>query len=732
MNKLYKFLIIIAVALAGCNPMEDINNQLDQQKEAPTAEFEYTLSDADYSSISSYALENASSHQDSAIADAIAEDLALPEGFAADYIPALMSELHPALGKNSVAKVSYNFTNGPKAYLYDIKSAPEYGVSDDDYMQFGGAVAEFKYFSPSNPPEDYLPTILNNGVSGASSGDIRLVTYEYSDTDPDYTGEEGVVAFTMSSSDYELLVNYVMNDPDLSSYMDPNYDNSEYYYGASYYYNNFDIRISKRADYPEFAGLTDAEANALIASRLKEGLIKMLQLKFGAKAIEGMKYEVTYKTYDGTTSETPTATFICTAAGDTPTFSENMEVLTMEKADYELLVNYVKNDPTLSAYMDPDYDNSEYYYGASYYYDNFDLRLSNRTGYAEFSGLSDADAEALIQERLTEGLIKFLELKIGADAVVDKQYSVTYKTYDGSSSATPTRVFVCTSAGTNPVFEEVLSTKNASLKAASTIYGRGDYYKYNGSSWVAMTNVVYLSDADYDAMGEPGAYNNFSSSAPANDYLPQFMAQKYPYAQENDTMAVVYKYYSGGVRIYADEYDFISGTWSLYNPVEVKTDQFINIGSKWIFDPTVKFTMSSSDFQLIVDAVKANSDTKNLVDSYGTGEFYYGANSFYNNFDLRIVKRNSGEFAQSEYDGLSDEEASTLIMDRVVEGIVVMLKAKFPNAVAQVSGVDVMYVISFNSYENDGSYGKYTVTLQCTKSGPDPSFELVEGPTPVE
>jgi len=230
-------------------------------------------------------------------------------------------------------------------------------------------------------------------------------------------------------------------------------------------------------------------------------------------------------------------------------------------------------------------------------------------------------------------------------------------------------------------------------------------------------------------MGSPGKYNNFSSSDNPDDYLPQFLSMKYPYAQEGDKLAVVYKYYSGGTSTRADEYSFSMNEWTKYDPVEVKTDQFINVGSKWIFDPTVKFTMASADYQLIVDAVKANPDTKSLVDSYGTGEFYYGANSHYNNFDIRLVKRTTGDFAQAEYSDLTEEEANALIMDRMAEGVGVMLKAKFPNAVAQVSGVDVMYEVTVSTYENDGSYGTYVVTLQCTKSGPDPSFELVEGPT---
>lgn len=728
MNKLYKFLLVIAVALSACNPMEDIYEDLDAQLEAPKASLEYTLSDADYATISGWAKADATTEADSAMADAIKSDKAMAEGFAASYVPALLSGKYPALGKNSVAQVTYNFTNGPKTYLYDFKEAPEYEVSDDDYMQFGGALAEFKYFSPANSPEENLPTILKNSITDAAAGDMVLASYDYSTVDPVYEGEEGVIAFTMVEADYNLLVEYIKNN--MNEYLDQQYFNTEYYYGASTYYKNFDLRLAKRIHLAEYAEMDEAAAEALIAARVKEGIIKMLELKLGVKAVEGMKYVVTYKTYNGSASAEPTETFICTAAGENPTFVENMEVVEMVEDDYTMLVEYIRDHPTLSGYFDTKFNNSEYYFGASSYYKNFDLRLYKREGFAEYDGLTEEEGNALIQERVTEGLIKFLELKYATTAEVGKKYQVTYAYYDGTTGGSLSRIFVCT--GAEPTFEEEGTTKSAQLVAAEGVYGRGDYYQFNGSEWEAVEDVMYLSDADYDSMGSgPGKYNNFSSSAKPENYLPQFLSQTYPYAQEGMVMAVVYKYYSSGVKTYADEYTFIDGAWSIYNPVEEMTDQFINVGDKWIFDPTVKFTMEAADYQLIVDAINANSETQYLVDR-GNSEYYYGASAYYTNFDLRVSKRTTGDFAQEAFTSLSTEDAVELTYTRMTEAVGIMLTAKFPNAVAQVSGVDVLYVVTVATYENDLSRGKYTVTYQCTQSGPNAEFTFVEGPTPAE
>ncbi|GET27128.1 choice-of-anchor J domain-containing protein [Prolixibacter sp. NT017] len=616
MNKLYKFLIIIAVALAGCNPMEDINNQLDQQKEAPTAEFEYTLSDADYSTISSEALAVAANKEDSTTASYIKSSLSLPEGFAADYVPAVLKSLHPALGKNSVAKVAYNFNNGPKAYLAEYTDAGTYYLQSSDYAAVGGEVKVNQFFSPSYPPEEYLPALLAGKYSDAADGTLKMVTYKYAQSDNPEGSMMNIFKEDFSGSLGDFQTFSVAGDQSwyAASYSSDEYAKMSGYSGGAQV--NEDWLVSPAIDLSDYASPNMQITQAINYLNDQWDQISVL----------------VSTDYNGT----------------------DISTATWNKINISTL-------PTGS---------------------NWDFVTSERVSLSDYAGQTI-----------------YIALK-----------------YTSSD----------TNAATWEVDQLVVSGIQPKVSFMS------DFYQLNDGTWAKDQGAYVVNPDDYDAMGAPGKYNNFSSSDNPDDYLPQLLSIKYPYAQDGDKLAVVYKYYSGGTSTRADEYSFSMNEWTKYDPIEVKTDQFINVGSKWIFDPTVKFTMSSADYQLVVDAVKANPDTKNLVDSYGTGEFYYGANSHYNNFDLRIVKRTTGDFTQSEYADLSEEDASALIMQRVAEGVAVMLKAKFPNAVAQVSGVDVMYIVTFSSYENDGSYGKYTVTFQCTKSGPDPSFELVEGPTPVE
>ena len=257
-----------------------------------------------------------------------------------------------------------------------------------------------------------------------------------------------------------------------------------------------------------------------------------------------------------------------------------------------------------------------------------------------------------------------------------------------------------------------------------------DYYQYTGSSWQMVPNVYVLSSDDYDSMGAPGNYDNFSSDVPPEDYLPTFLKQKFPYAEEGDQKYVVYKYYSGYVAVRAKKYTYDGSSWNSYEEV---SNQFINNGERWVFDPTVRFTMGTSDYQMIVD----ERDSK-YVDSYGTAEYYSGASAYYSNFSLVISDRI--EYDSETFEGIGEAEAKEIMWNRIVGqadepmatrgALIVMLQNKYPNAQPQKNGVDVYYEVTFDTYNNDRSRSVYTVTYQCTASGNPAEFEYVDGNTP--
>lgn len=236
-----------------------------------------------------------------------------------------------------------------------------------------------------------------------------------------------------------------------------------------------------------------------------------------------------------------------------------------------------------------------------------------------------------------------------------------------------------------------------------------DVYQFNGTSWEKSDDVRAIHQFEYIAMGQN--YGNFSSSAPAANYLPTFLASAYPFAQNGDSKIVAYKYYSSGSTTYrAEKYDYVDGAWTVYSGIVAQTDQFVHTGESWIFDPTVRFSLASSDMQLLVDWVYANL-SRDYGSSYGNDEFYYGASAYYTNFDLRLS--NKATYNIPGFDGLSEEEGVALTWSRLEEGIGILLGEKFPEAVSSVAGgIPVYYWVTFATYENDLSKNTYTGVFQ--------------------
>lgn len=278
-----------------------------------------------------------------------------------------------------------------------------------------------------------------------------------------------------------------------------------------------------------------------------------------------------------------------------------------------------------------------------------------------------------------------------------------------------------------------------------TYYGSGDKYveyEFDGTSWTNTdkdfgydTDTAYeLTEDDYDSMGEeygePGKYDSFDYKVKTDNYLPDFLSIKYPDAEAGDKKEVKYVYYGSHYNNYLGyileeegwrnnvtvSFDWESGEYVLKTLSETvkETGQYIMVKDGWVFDPTVSFTMSSEDYQMIVDYSIA---THGKTSDYSDSEYYYGASAKYINFDLRLKNRNTTDYPMPAFDGLSDEEAIALTYTRMAEGVEALLGIKYPDAVAQVSGIDVFYFVTFAAYEEGSIDREYTLKFQCTKSG---------------
>jgi hypothetical protein len=312
--------------------------------------------------------------------------------------------------------------------------------------------------------------------------------------------------------------------------------------------------------------------------------------------------------------------------------------------------------------------------------------------------------------------------------------------YDGNSAVTDSHPI----KGTTTLFIDDVkvapaSEGNTASAPIETLYA---LYKYSGSAWAtytagyltsdatSTTSIYALQPADYDAMGTsgPGKGDCFTSSLLPANYLPQFLAAKYPYAQVGNRMVLVYQYGDATTNQAALYTLDAARVWQPEAKLTEESGQYICTGKAWVFDPTITFTMAKSDYQYIVDWVYDNLGEKWLDQRYlakKNAEMWCGASSYYGNMDFTISLRR-GESADPDgtLSGKTDEEAYAIFHERIkTDGLPAVLKGRYPDAAAQTSGVDQYYQVIYYVYP-EKIY--YMVKYKGLGNG---RFEYVEGPT---
>ena len=233
------------------------------------------------------------------------------------------------------------------------------------------------------------------------------------------------------------------------------------------------------------------------------------------------------------------------------------------------------------------------------------------------------------------------------------------------------------------------------------------YFKYNGSSFTA-TDIVAIQPADYTAMGQ--TYGSFTNPKQDN-YLPLFLAENYPYAQDKDKVYVGYRCYANSVTsCKVDEYVF-NGEWTKTLYFEEKTDQFRKVDGVWNIDRTLELDYTGNgaetkafyqycvnwvyDFKdvpmgapardnagvivsteiVLIDGAKPAGNY--WVSNYGNNEFYTGASAYYGNIDWRPSACRSG-FTAAGMGDLSDEEVLAKLKEHTAEVFAAVLGYVYP------------------------------------------------------
>ena len=154
MKKVIYSIALSAIALVGCDPVEDIREEIKNNPTPIVDDLQITLSDDDYK-----------------LADN--DDIAKFKSFgseeqAKEFIPVILGNKYPVLGKGSLANVTYNSYESNKIGT----ELEAYTVTEEDYKSLG-----FKYNNFENLND--LLTLLNTKFPDVKRGDFMDVSYTF-------------------------------------------------------------------------------------------------------------------------------------------------------------------------------------------------------------------------------------------------------------------------------------------------------------------------------------------------------------------------------------------------------------------------------------------------------------------------------------------------------------------------------------------------------------------------
>ena len=182
----------VGLLVTGCDPVEDINEELEANEAGVVDVFNYTLTEGDYLDVLELSFPNFNSVDD-----------------AKTLIPQVLDENFPVLGANSLAAVTFD--------IYNRKSTEDsllvYSVKDAEYAEYNPGRTNFDKL-------DQIQSFLNDKYPNATNRLLVSLTYKF------YSGKVNEVnnGFLYVNNNWEFIQG--LSDDD--------------YYDAGQNFNNFD------------------------------------------------------------------------------------------------------------------------------------------------------------------------------------------------------------------------------------------------------------------------------------------------------------------------------------------------------------------------------------------------------------------------------------------------------------------------------------------------------------
>ncbi|MBU1014605.1 MAG: DUF5017 domain-containing protein [Bacteroidetes bacterium] len=186
MKKIFYSLILglaFAVLLGGCEKFNDqFEGLADMTKLTNVAAYTYTLTSADYTTISSAAKAATTDPAKIALATSIGTNKFFTNSApASEYVPYLLKTKYPYGDLGSTAMITYTLGEDQPTYLNDLRTVNI--LNNADYQSAWGGGNYVSAFTPTFTPAAKIPAILAAKFPTAANGLYKFVEYNYSAID---------------------------------------------------------------------------------------------------------------------------------------------------------------------------------------------------------------------------------------------------------------------------------------------------------------------------------------------------------------------------------------------------------------------------------------------------------------------------------------------------------------------------------------------------------------------
>jgi hypothetical protein len=170
MKKIIYLLAFIGIAIAGCNPIEDINNDITRSDVA--GEDEFTMTSDDYEAIVDQDDDADPDYYETFEAFSDLDDAKL-------MLPDFIADRYPFWGEGSSVTVNFNLYDGNPADASAFANADVYQLATEDYP-----TAASNAFFLEEDSSDFLEGILDTQISSPTDGQIVRVEFKQFTEEP--------------------------------------------------------------------------------------------------------------------------------------------------------------------------------------------------------------------------------------------------------------------------------------------------------------------------------------------------------------------------------------------------------------------------------------------------------------------------------------------------------------------------------------------------------------------